>query len=825
VWSWVVLSWVVLSTAVGCRKDPQPVDVSEPEADPYDVEVGPYEVDVRTTAYGIPHVLADDLGSAGYGMGWALARDHLCTFSDQIVKVRSERSRYYGAGVDGINVDLDFGWLGLRVFEQAESSFLSLPLDQQQVLVAFAAGYSRYLEETPAEQLDPRCRDAEWLVPITHIDLFAYYLHLGQLGSGYNLVREVGTATPPSGRRGAQPPPPPIEVLEPFRDLPIGSNGWAIGADRSETGHGMLLSNTHFPSQGELQWWESHLTVPGELNVYGVSLIGAALVNMGFNEHLAWTHTVSNTDRFVVYQLDLDPADPTVYLYDGESVAMEVTEAEIEVLQEDGTLGTASRKLYRTQWGPVFNAPIVGWSALHAYTWRDVNDGNLGLLGSFGGMNRADDRMAFEVSHQQFQGIPWVHTMMTDVEGTAMYLDSAATPNLSPEAEAGYRAYAESDPVAKIFSGYGIVVVDAKDPLYDWVEDERSVVAGAVPYEEAPRLLRRDFVSNSNENHWLANPSEPLTGYPMLYGETGTPRTPRTKMNNRFLIEIGPGTASGEDGRFSLDELEAAALSGRASLAEDLLTQLVDRCEDVTEPVSVSLDNQNRIVDIGPACTVLSSWDGRASVDSVGAHLWREFVGSELHELVDLGDQGALFADAFDPADPIRTPNQLVEPGPDGDLALEALAAAVYRLEEAGVALDAPLRDVQFTLRGEERFPRLGGNYIEGLISIATYDGRNNTELPFVAQSEVGEVINGSTGLTTGGYYVNSGNSWVMAMQFTDDGPEARAVMVYSQSENPESPHFADQTAIYAEERMRPVLFREEDILADPALEVVHLSL
>ena len=81
------------------------------------------------------------------------------------------------------------------------------------------------------------------------------------------------------------------------------------------------------------------------------------------------------------------------------------------------------------------------------------------------------------------------------------------------------------------------------------------------------------------------------------------------------------------------------------------------------------------------------------------------------------------------------------------------------------------------------------------------------------------------TGLATDGYYVNSGNSWVMAMEFGEAGPRARAVMVYSQSENPESPHFADQTALYAEEKMRPILFTEAEIAADPELEVVHLSL
>ena len=61
------------------------------------------------------------------------------------------------------------------------------------------------------------------------------------------------------------------------------------------------------------------------------------------------------------------------------------------------------------------------------------------------------------------------------------------------------------------------------------------------------------------------------------------------------------------------------------------------------------------------------------------------------------------------------------------------------------------------------------------------------------------------------------------ALEFLDDGPQAPAILTYSQSPNAESPHFADQTLLYAEQRLRPVLFREENIVAD-LVETVELS-
>jgi acyl-homoserine-lactone acylase len=48
--------------------------------------------------------------------------------------------------------------------------------------------------------------------------------------------------------------------------------------------------------------------------------------------------------------------------------------------------------------------------------------------------------------------------------------------------------------------------------------------------------------------------------------------------------------------------------------------------------------------------------------------------------------------------------------------------------------------------------------------------------------------------------------------------------MTYSQSEDPDSPHFADQTERYGSgEGLRPVLFTEEALLADPGLAELQL--
>ena len=799
----------------GCKADPVPQKAQPPAADPYDVVVGPYDVMVRWTAWGVPHILAEDSGSLGYGMGYAFARDNGCVLADQILFTSSQRARYLGAGEDDEHLNTDLGWLALGVRADAESGWFELAPELQETLVGYAAGYNRYLEDTGS--LPGGCAGEPWVQPIDHIDLATYYIAYGLLASGGVWVSEIGSAQPPgSARRRASHTHEDLAPLEWLANPPIGSNGWAIGAERSANGHGMLLSNTHFPSLGEKRWHESQLTIPGELDVYGASLMGVPVINVGFNRDVAWTHTVSSTPRFTAYLLDLDPEDPTRYLYDGKYQPMEKEDYSVEVLNENGTTSTVKRTLYRSHYGPVIDAPVVGWSDIMAITFRDANADNVEMAEMWRQMNTATSLDEFQAVHRDVGAIPWVHTMAADAEGQVWYADSASTPRLSQEAYAAYEVFKKENVISDLFGSYGVYLLDGSDPVFEWEDAGDTRIPGLVPLDEAPQLQRSDFVFNANDNHWLANPSAPLEGYPAIYGDERSPRTPRTRMNARYLAQIGPDAASGEDGLFTLAELQTAALGGRGMLAELLQAQVVAACQGA-DPVTVDVDGVEHSVDLEEACAALAAWDGTVRPDAQGAHLWREALGSGVYDIDDLTDGGRLFALPFDADDPVDTPATLKE----GDRILEALATAVVRLDAAGLALDAPLGEVQFQRKETGDIPIMGGQYLEGVISVASH--MSSTGETLLPEPEQAAQLNDNTQLTAEGYQINNGNSWVMAMSFTDDGPQASAVMAYSQSLDPDSPHYADQSELYSTGTMRAVLFEEADILADPELEELHL--
>lgn len=801
-----------------CRADGtvpvSPGDVGDTAVgpDPYDVPVGPYEATIRWTSYGIPHIGGADYGSVGFGMGYAHARDHVCTVLDMVVMVRSERARWHGAGDDEAHVLSDVGWRALRVRADAEAAWFDLPEDRRAGIVGYAAGVNRYVEDVGVDGLPAPCAGADWVGPIDHIDLYSYYLALSLNGSGAVWLESIALASPP-GSAEARPAPPESD-LEVFRDLPLGSNGWAIGSERSASGGGLLLSNTHFPSVGERTWHESHLTIPGELDVYGASLAGVPVINIGFNRDVAWTHTVSFAPRFVGYKLTLDPEEPTRYLYDGEYLSMEETVHDIEVLQTDGSLETVSRSTWRSIHGLVIDAPVVGWSDIMVIAFKDVNEGNHHLVDVWTDMNRATSLAEFQAAHSDHPGIPWVHTMAVSADGTAWYADTSRVPSWSDETAAAWEQYTEDDAIAGLFADYGVFLVDGADPIYEWT-DAGGLAPGLVPAADAPQVERDDFVFNANDNHWMPNPDALLEGYSVIYGDERSPRSARTRMNAVYLTETGEGSPSGADGVFDLDEVEEAALSGRGMIAELLKDEVVAVCE--AEPVVTVNEVEH---DLTEACEVLAAWDGRSVVDSVGVGLWREFLGSGQYS--EFRDAGGLFAEPFDADDPVATPHSLmVEADADVLRVQRALVQAVANMEAAGQALDTPLGDMQFMRKGDVAYPVPGGTDLEGNIAIVRW-GDGNSETTF-QEMERAEVVNSTTDLMADGYQMNGGNSWVMAVDLGGETPEARAILTYSQSQDPMSQHYADQTVRYGAEGMRPILFEEDDILADP--EMVELVL
>ncbi len=787
-------------------------------------------VTIRWTSYGVPHITASSWQGLGYGQGYAFAKENICTLADQIVKVRSERSRWFGPGAltdDGQNVNVvsDWAYKAMEVTRHAQQFWSAqISVNSQNMLTGYAAGYNARLAEVGKDGLPSPCKGADWVQPITELDLLAYYADLGELASARNFKPYLASAQPPkTTTQNAWPQwlnPTAAgaqllafaEALQPLHEPKIGSNGWGLGKEKVAEGLGAVLANPHFPWFGELRLWESHLTIPGVVDVAGASLMGVGGVLIGHNQHVAWTETVSASRKFTVYKLKLVPGDPTSYTVDGKVMKMTSHDETIQIKQPDGSLVAQTQTFWNSHHGPILVAPLIGaWTSDQAFTLRDANANNGRLIDHFLGFATTTSVGDLESVCQSVQANPWTNTMAADDQGNAFFTESHSTPNV-PQAVLDAWA-ADTDFAVATLRENGAVLLDGSTAANDWIVKPGAREGGLTPWNETPHLTRTDFVFNANDSHWLTNPAQLLEGYGGMYGPERTARSLRTRLNLTFLQSVGKDAAAGEDGKFTQDELTAMFMNDHIHSADLALPDLLTACAGVTQ---VQVGSQ--AVDVGAACAILGKWDRTATADGKGALLWREFW-------YDANSPG--WAHPFVVADPIGTPYGLaLTPTGTDNPAVQTLARAVLVLQNAKIPLDAAVPDFEYTLKGVDRLAIHGSDDPEGAFQVVGWvPGENDTILPALRMTPPTNDVTGS-GLAPGdGYPVNYGSSFVMACMLTADGPHAKAVLTYGQSSDPLSPQFTDQAKLFAQRKFRDMPFTDAEIAADPNLTTQTLTL
>lgn len=751
---------------------------------------GPYRATITRTSYGVAHITADDFGSALFGQGYAMAEDRACTILDQIVKVRSERSRWFGPGADDANLTSDFAYLHLGIVERVEDFYATAPDATRAAVDGFSAGVNSALADLGLDGLPGWCAGEAWADrTVTPVDVLAVANATMLLASSTQFLDSIGSLQAPDGSAAE---PVPAALTLPAAAAPEAvpaSNGWAIGSDLSTGGGGLLLANPHFPWEGELRLWESQLTVPGELNIYGVTLTGVPGVLIGFNDAVAWTHTVSAGSRFTLYRIALDT--PTTYTYGDRTEEIVPTTYRIDVRQDDGSIAPLERTLWDSQYGPMVAVGPLGWDESTAYSIRDANLDNLESIEQFLEMDQATSMDDFIDVHRRINGIPWVNTIATSADGRAWYADTAATPKLSDEAIAAWQSAVESDPVVALAHDQGAFLLDGNDPVNAWVEVPGARDPGLVPFDEQPQIERSDYVFNSNNSYWLANPAEPLTGFSPLHGGEGLPPEVRPRSNDMIIR-----SSAGPDGTYTNVEVGAALLSNGSLTGQQWRDAIVERCA------------ASGRAELAAACDVLAGWDVTYHTASVGAVLWTTL----LDEMYAAEPAGGWWAVPFDAADPIATPSGLNDDPAVTTAALDALGRAVGYLDSVGVALDAPLGEVQID-------GRVGGSI--GISGSALEDTANYSGCCADGGSTLGPkgqngVFDGTHSVTSiGRLPVSWAGSFVMALQFGPDGPEAEAVLTYGQPDDPSNPDFTSQTELWGAETYRPVRYTEPDIKSD----------
>ena len=348
----------------------------------------------------VPHVFASSEEDAYRALGFVVARDRLFQLYVQTLAASGRLTEIAGART--LPLDREMRQLGLpRAAERAvlrvgDSSTMG------RAARAYAAGINAYITSMPASALPLEFRllgvtPPEW----KPIDSFYLQNRMGWTLANIANERDRAVAAARVGREAAIalfPDDSPIqEPIQPngqhaprfdFHRLPppgapdsasmlvaaavdafapsarfaervpgepatrsLASNNWAVSSSRSATGHVLLAGDPHLDLTLPSIWYETHLVVPGALDIYGVTIPGLPPVVIGFNRDIAWTFTNTGADVMDVYVEEVDDMrHPTRYRVDG---TWRPLERRVEVYRGRHGETIAADTMYYTHRGPL----------------------------------------------------------------------------------------------------------------------------------------------------------------------------------------------------------------------------------------------------------------------------------------------------------------------------------------------------------------------------------------------------------------------------------------------------------------------------------------
>jgi len=791
-------------------------------AAPLEPPGGTYDATITRTEHGIPHVVADDWASLGYGHGYATAQTSICSLADTLLTGRGERSRWFGpderyrdrVSLDATNLQADTLFTDLRnrhVVEGLLADPVRGPGDQARAIVkGYVAGVNRHLADVGGADgiEDESCRGEGYVKPAEELDLWYGVYAANLLASAGAFVPAIADASPPTltdlglpligdllklpagtdaedlseaqldkALKFSKPPkdPPSADKLKAELgkdpDSAFGSNATALGGDATSTGRGMILGNPHFPWHGRYRFAQAHLTIPGEYDVAGAALLGSPVINIGFNEDVAWSHTVSTAFRFTPYEYRILPGLPTKYLTDHGIKTLEKRSVDVEV-KDGGSTKTVTRTMYRTEDGYVMDSPdtLMGWTPISVFAMRDANGEHLRTIDTFLDMGKASTVSALLDAQDRGAGMPWVNTIAADRAGDALYADHSVVPNV-PEAMV-QTCITPIGLVTKQLAGLPVLDGTRARSGCAWKNDTDAQRPGVFGPSNLPDATRRDWVANANDSYWLPNPDERLEGFASIIGCEKCERSLRTRMVYRYVTEaLASSTISPEQLRGF--EHENRVMGAELSRANGDLGKTCTAAKG------------------GEACTVLNDWNGRTNTDSVGAHIFQEFFTRTPESRWKV---------KFSAADPLNTPRDLDE---RGTAVTKAMRDALAYLKAEGVPFNAPLGSLQVA-------DKVGD-------PIAIGGGTGETGNANVVMSNA--PVENPKGL----YTVNYGSSHIQAVSFTDTGVQASTILTYGQSLDPSSPWYDDQTAMFSQKQWVDFPYTDAQI-ADQQISSIHLT-
>lgn len=400
-------------------------------------------VEVLRDKYGVPHIFATDQHDVFFAQGYVTAQDRLWQMD---IYRRAATGRLAEVlGEPGLESDRFMRTLGLGRAAQLDLSVISG--EARGLVEAYMEGVNKFLQQhgdsLPLEFTILGYRPEPW----TLLDTLAIAkLQLYDAAGNYTqelLRASIAARLGPEVLATLLPDPSANAVADDVRtwalvapemspgvagDGPaalanvlggagqgIGSNCWAVAGSRTATGKPLLAGDPHLPVRNPSIWYEVALDA-GDLHLIGFSIPGVPGVVIGHNDRVAWSFTYAYADTQDLFVERQDPADLRRYEFEGR---MENATFIREVVRVKGRADPVVVDVVITRHGPILTPVLKEQKAQLALRWGAL-DGTRTIEAVLG-MGRARSFTEFRAAAALFIGAT-LSACYADVDGHIGYL-------------------------------------------------------------------------------------------------------------------------------------------------------------------------------------------------------------------------------------------------------------------------------------------------------------------------------------------------------------------------------------------------------------------
>jgi acyl-homoserine-lactone acylase len=302
------------------------------------------------------------------------------------------------------------------------------------------------------------------------------------------------------------------------------------------------------------------------------------------------------------------------------------------------------------------------------------------------------------------------------------------------------------------------------------VRTSNDIWNGLLPWDSLPRHLNPlgGYVHNANDTPHFDNLRRPI---PHEVMPRGIPE-PRLRLRSQLSVRLAEGMGNDLTLDRVLEVKNDLTMLAAERLKPDLVRLARDAAAAGTRVEGANAGSLRRAADL------LERWDNTASVEARGALLFDEWQRIYFAAVSD--PDSLAWAEPWQVDHPMTTPTGVGSP----ELALSALGEAMSTLEATWGGWDLPWGQVHRARMGEVDLPAAGCSNRAGCFRILEFqedeaDGKRR---------------------------VFRGDAWVLGVEFTDP-IQARTILAYGQSENPDSPHHTDQLELFLDGGYKRVVF------------------